>query len=140
MKTTPQRLGGLARARRLPPSRRRQIAQRAARARWNKVDPRAVLDDADAVGTLCRRHGIARLHVFGSILTPRFGPASDVDLLYERDRPFGYDEYCDAVDDLRRLLRRGIDLVNRAVVDKSANPFRRREILGSARKIYDASE
>lgn len=140
MKTTPQRMGGLARARRLAPSRRRQIAQRAARARWKKIDPRQALADADAVQALCRRHGIARLHLFGSILTRRFGPDSDVDLLYERERPFGYDEYCDAVDDLRRLLGRGVDLVNRDVVARSPNPFRRREILDSARKIFDASE
>jgi uncharacterized protein len=140
MKTSPQKLGGLARARSLAPSRRQQIARRAARARWKKVDPREILDDPRVVGELCRGYGITRLYVFGSILTRSFSPTSDVDLLYERARPFGYGEYCDAVEGLENLLGRGVDLVNRTLVVRSDNEFRRREILGKARKIYDASQ
>ncbi len=132
-------MGGLARARGLAPAQRRAIARRAARARWDTIDPRKVLKDVRAVGDLCRHHGITRLHVFGSIVTTAFSPDSDVDLLYERARPFGYGEYCDAVDDFKKLLGRDVDLVNKAVVDRSENPFRKREILRRARKIFDAS-
>jgi predicted nucleotidyltransferase len=32
---------------------------------------------------LCREHDVARLSVFGSALTDRFGPDSDVDMLVE---------------------------------------------------------
>jgi predicted nucleotidyltransferase len=39
--------------------------------------PREVLD------VFCRRHHVRRLSLFGSILTDRFGPASDVDILVE---------------------------------------------------------
>ena len=35
---------------------------------------------------LCRRFGVARLDVFGSILRGEDGPGSDVDLLYELAR------------------------------------------------------
>ena len=42
----------------------------------NGVD-RAKLD------VLCRRFGVARLDVFGSIARGEDGPGSDVDLLYE---------------------------------------------------------
>jgi|SRR5450432_1683983 len=132
-------MGGLERARRLAPARRRQIARRAAQARWKKIDPREVLKSGASIAELCRRHGIIRLHAFGSILTKTFGSDSDVDLLYERSRPFGYGEYCDAVDELETLLGRDVDLVNMDVVARSQNPFRRREILETARKIYDAA-
>jgi predicted nucleotidyltransferase len=37
----------------------------------------------EALAALCRRHGIARLSVFGSALRDDFRPDSDVDLLVE---------------------------------------------------------
>jgi predicted nucleotidyltransferase len=35
------------------------------------------------IGELCRRHGIRRLGLFGSVLTGRFSDASDIDVLVE---------------------------------------------------------
>ena len=37
----------------------------------------------EALAELCQRYGVTRLSVFGSILRPDFGPASDVDILVE---------------------------------------------------------
>ncbi len=37
----------------------------------------------DRVADFCRRNGIRRLAVFGSVLTDRFSDASDVDVLVE---------------------------------------------------------
>ena len=39
--------------------------------------------DRDAVSAFCRRHHIARLALFGSVLGPAFRPDSDVDVLVE---------------------------------------------------------
>ena len=39
--------------------------------------------DRHAVSTFCRRHHIARLALFGSVLRDDFGPNSDVDVLVE---------------------------------------------------------
>lgn len=39
--------------------------------------------DADRIGDFCRAHHITKLAFFGSILTDRFGPESDVDVLVE---------------------------------------------------------
>ena len=36
-----------------------------------------------ALGGFCRRHHISKLSLFGSVLTDRFGPDSDVDVLVE---------------------------------------------------------
>ncbi len=37
----------------------------------------------DRLAAFCRANGVARLSLFGSILTDRFGHASDVDMLVE---------------------------------------------------------
>jgi uncharacterized protein len=37
----------------------------------------------DAVAAFCQKHGVRRLALFGSVLTDRFRPDSDVDVLIE---------------------------------------------------------
>lgn len=46
----------------------------------------------DLVTDFCRRNGIRKLAVFGSVLTERFSDASDVDVLveFEPDKRVGY--------------------------------------------------
>jgi len=39
--------------------------------------------DPDQIATFCRRHGVARLSLFGSILRDDFGPESDIDVVVE---------------------------------------------------------
>ena len=39
--------------------------------------------DKDAIAVFCRQHHIIKLSLFGSVLTDRFGPDSDVDFLVE---------------------------------------------------------
>jgi hypothetical protein len=39
--------------------------------------------DRDRLAAICRRHHVAKLSLFGSVLTDEFGPASDVDVLVE---------------------------------------------------------
>ena len=39
--------------------------------------------DQDRLEQLCRRHGVARLSFFGSVVRDDFGPDSDVDVLVE---------------------------------------------------------
>jgi len=40
---------------------------------------------AQAIAELCRTHRVVRLSLFGSILTDRFGPSSDIDMLVSFD-------------------------------------------------------
>jgi predicted nucleotidyltransferase len=133
---SPQSLGGQTRARRLTSTERRQIARKAARARW--TDPREVIKDHPLIERFCRKYGLRRLYAFGSILRPTFDKKSDVDLLYVPGRPLGYARYCDAVEELQALFGRSVDFIDRKVIEESANEFRRRAILGSARALYEA--
>ena len=45
--------------------------------------PHPLFSDPEALGSLCRRHNIRRLALFGSTLTGGARPDSDVDLLVE---------------------------------------------------------
>jgi len=38
--------------------------------------------DKEQIGSFCRKHHLTRLALFGSVLTDRFGPDSDVDVLF----------------------------------------------------------
>lgn len=93
----------------------------------------------DAIAEICRRHGVERLDVFGSVLRDDFRPDSDIDflVLFRRNanRP-RLGEYEDLQDDLEALLGRKVDVVGRKGVEASRNYVRRRHILSNARPIY----
>ena len=40
-----------------------------------------ISDYSKDIMTICRKHGVASLAVFGSVLTDQFTPASDIDFL-----------------------------------------------------------
>src|SRR5690349_4276530 len=78
--------------------------------------PRMVLNgvqfDLHRIAALCRGAGVVRLYAFGSILTERFGPASDIDLLAETDpsHPAGLLALGGLQMDLSDLLGRTVHL------------------------------
>ena len=45
--------------------------------------PAHITFDEDALSDFCRRHRLAKLSLFGSVLRDDFGPDSDVDVLIE---------------------------------------------------------
>jgi predicted nucleotidyltransferase len=91
------------------------------------------------ISEACSRHGVARLHVFGSALNADFrSDESDLDLLvefvpmepYERvDASFGM------LEELRALLRMKVDLV---MVGAVKNPYIAREIERTKEVLYAA--
>ena len=85
---------------------------------------------------LCRRFGIARLDVFGSVARGEDGPRSDVDLLYElaQGRALGW-EIEDLSQDLADLFGRPVDLVSR----KALHPLIRDQVLADAEPFYVAA-
>ena len=94
--------------------------------------------DVDRVrlDALCRRFGIARLDVFGSVARGEDGPGSDVDLLYElaQGRSLGW-EIEDLSQDLAELFGRPVDLVSR----KALHPLIRDQVLADAEPFYVAA-
>ena len=90
------------------------------------------------VGELCRRNGIRRLSLFGSVLTDRFSDSSDIDVLVEfaPGARIGFFRLADIEEELSQLLGgRKVDL--RTPMDLSRH-FRD-EVVRQALVVYAES-
>lgn len=87
----------------------------------------------------CRRWKIVELALFGSALREDFGPGSDFDFLatFAPDAEWSLFDHVQMEQELKSLLNRDVDLVSRRAVEHSANWIRRKNILESAKVIYD---
>ena len=85
----------------------------------------------------CRRHGISRVEVFGSVATGEASAGSDLDLMvtFLPGIAAGL-EFFAMQEELEHILGCLVDLLTRRNVERSDNPIRRRSILASAREIY----
>lgn len=68
--------------------------------------------DNSLLADFCRRHGIRRLSLFGSVLREDFGPDSDVDVLVEYDpgAKVGLLDLAGMEIELTEILGRRVDL------------------------------
>jgi predicted nucleotidyltransferase len=89
----------------------------------------------DKIEDFCKRWKIAEFSIFGSALRKDFSPKSDVDVLisFEPDIPWSLFDWVDMIEELRDILGREVDLVEKSGL---RNPFRRREILSNRQVIY----
>lgn len=90
------------------------------------------------IGELCRRNGIRKLALFGSVLTDRFSDSSDIDVLVEfrPEERVGFFRLADIQEELSRLLGgRKVDL--RTPMDLSQH-FRD-EVVREALVVYAES-
>ncbi len=94
----------------------------------------------DKIIALCRKYKVARLWVFGSILTPRFNDNSDVDFSVDFDSDSikregldWADVFFDFMHELEDLFGRRIDLV---CDDAVTNKVFREELDSTKRLIY----
>jgi len=94
----------------------------------------------DQIEKFCRRWKIKELALFGSVLREDFRPDSDVDLLvtFEPDSQWSLFDMIDMQDELKEVLGREVDLVERRAVERSENYIRRRHILQSLEPLYVA--
>ncbi len=76
--------------------------------------------DGPRLAEICRRHHVARLSLFGSVLTHQFGPESDVDMLveFERGRPITYFDVVALEMELSNLIGRKVDVRTRAELSR----------------------
>lgn len=96
------------------------------------------------LAALCRRFGVERLELFGSAARGSdFDPArSDADFLVTFAPEVANDlvRFLDFKEAIEAELGRTVDLVERAAVEASRNPIRRRHILSSAELIHGYAE
>jgi hypothetical protein len=89
----------------------------------------------EEIAAMCRRNGVRRLALFGSVLTGRFSEHSDIDVLIEfrPNERVGFFRLADIQDELSRLLDgRTVDL--RTPMDLSR--YFREEVLRDASVVY----
>ncbi|MBV8781263.1 MAG: nucleotidyltransferase domain-containing protein [Phycisphaerae bacterium] len=89
----------------------------------------------EEIQRFCEHFGVERMALFGSVLTDRFLPDSDVDVLLEfkPGHGFTFENTPDIDDELRRIFGRAVDVME---IENIRNPLRRRAILNSCRVIY----
>ncbi len=91
----------------------------------------------DSLPPLCEKHHVERLYAFGSVLTDRFRPDSDVDLIAAFNDEAVDDifiTFFDLKDELEDLLKRPVDLMAEQPI---RNPILRRSIESTKRLIYE---
>jgi predicted nucleotidyltransferase len=90
----------------------------------------------EIIRDLCTRHKVARLFVFGSVLTNRLKKNSDIDLIVDfRDIDvYDYaDNYFDLKFSLENLFNRSVDLLEDKAI---SNPYLRQSIDSTKQLIY----
>jgi hypothetical protein len=98
----------------------------------------AIAIDGDAINRFCRKWRIAELSLFGSVLRPEeFRNDSDIDVMvtFQEGSRWTLFDFVDMQDELTELFGRKADLLSKRALK---NPFRRREILSTARVLYAA--
>jgi predicted nucleotidyltransferase len=89
------------------------------------------------IQSLCERHKVKELYVFGSVLTPSFSEQSDIDVLVQFE-PMKledyFDNYMDLKEKLETLLVHDVDLVENQAIK---NPIFRRIVDRDKQLVYE---
>ena len=88
----------------------------------------------DQIEAFCRRNGVRKMWLFGSVLTGAFGPESDVDVLveFERGARVGFLDMAAMEIELTELIGRKVDLRTPAEI----SPHFRQDVLNTAELQY----
>jgi predicted nucleotidyltransferase len=98
--------------------------------------PKFELDD-QSIQELAKRYRIIELSLFGSALRNDFSDRSDLDFLvvFSDDVDYSYFDLMEVKESLEKATNRRVDLIEK---DSIKNPYRRKEILETAKVIYAA--
>jgi len=97
----------------------------------------APLLDLEAIADACRRHGVARLRLFGSAVSGEFDPErSDIDFFVDF-LPEVHDlgNYLALKEELERIVDRKVDLV---MSDAVKNPYFAAQAFRTIKEVYAA--
>ncbi len=90
----------------------------------------------DKIKTLCAKHKVNKLFVFGSVLKDTFTNESDIDFVvdFEKLDLSDYaDNYFDLKDQLESIFNRSVDLLEEKGI---RNPYLRKQIENEKHLIY----
>lgn len=91
----------------------------------------------EALRAMCRKWQIRRLELLGSARTGRLGPDNYIDFLaeFEPDKKWSLMDLARAEEESSLLLVGRLDLVDRKILERSANVIRCAAILSSAEVV-----
>ena len=94
----------------------------------------------EKITEFCQKWKIVELSLFGSVLREDFRPDSDVDVLvtFAPDAQYSLFDLVHIEEELKEILGRKVDLVERNAIEHSENYIRRQHILSSVQTIYVA--
>lgn len=89
------------------------------------------------IAEFSRRWKVTEFSLFGSVLRDDFRPDSDVDVLvtFAPNAEISLFDLVQMKIDLEKIFHRSVDVIEK---DALENPFRKREILRTARVVYAA--
>jgi uncharacterized protein len=90
----------------------------------------------DQIRNLCVKHKVARLFVFGSVLSGNFKKNSDIDFIVDFEEVDLYDyadNYFDFKFALEKIFNRSIDLLEDKAIN---NPYLRQSVDDSKQLVY----
>jgi len=97
----------------------------------------SVIDkNIEKIKTLCNKHKVSKLFVFGSVLTDKFKRSSDIDFVVDFSEVDIYnyaDNYFDLKKSLENLLNRQVDLLEEKAI---RNPYLKKTIDSTKKLIY----
>ncbi|MGZ3790043.1 MAG: nucleotidyltransferase family protein [Bacteriovorax sp.] len=94
----------------------------------------------DKIESFCQKWKVKEFALFGSILRDDFNLSkSDVDVLitFIHSQDLSLFDIVEMKEELEIIFKRKVDLVNRESIEKSKNPYRKKEILENCEVIYD---
>ena len=89
------------------------------------------------IESIAKKWGVKEFSIFGSVLGEDFKEDSDIDVLiqFEPDSQYSLFDLVDLKEELEEIFNRTVDIVEKSSI---RNPFRKKEILRTARVIYVA--
>lgn len=92
------------------------------------------------IESFCHRWRVTELALFGSVTRDDFDENSDVDVLvtFEPENRYTLFDLVHMQEELRGIFGMEVDLVEKAAIERSRNPLRRKAILDSAEIVYAA--
>lgn len=95
-------------------------------------------NNLEALTRILKSHKVKRAYAFGSVCTEKFNDESDVDFIIKMEDgldPLEYGEhYFNALDEIRNLLKRDVDLVAEETI---VNPYFIKVIQKTKTLIYE---
>jgi uncharacterized protein len=94
--------------------------------------------DKEKIAEFCRRSKITEFAIFGSALRDDFRPDSDVDVLvtFDDTAKISLLDLARMEIELKEIIGREVDIVERPAVEQSENYIRRKHILSNMELFY----